>query len=138
MPDGQQAITSMVKNPPGVFASFHSFPEIDDAPWDAGILIIDLAARIVAEESTYSQPQHRGEVLYHNGVHGTEVWVLYAVSDDWKFLHSIAEYKSLRSVRARERASRTLLDVRNVLYGRALLEFIAEIIRESVIVAKLA
>ena len=52
MPDGPQAITNMVKNPPGVFASFHSFPEIDDAPWDAGILIIDLAARIVAEEST--------------------------------------------------------------------------------------
>jgi hypothetical protein len=132
MPDGPQASTK-VKNPPGVFASFHSFPEIDDAPWDAGILIIDLAARIVAEESTYSQPQRRGEVLYHNGSHATEVWVLYAISDDWKFLHSIAEYKSLRSVRARERASRTLLDVRDVLYGRPLLEFIARSIRESVI-----
>jgi hypothetical protein len=133
MPDGPKALTNMVKNPPGVFASFHSFPEIDDAPWDAGILIIDLTARIVAEESSYSQPQRRGEVLYHNGVHATEVWVLYAISDDWKFLHSIAEYKSLRSVRARERASRTLLDVRKVLYGRALLEFIVTSIRESVI-----
>ena len=133
MPDGPQAFTNMVKNSPGVFSSLHSYPEIDDAPWDAGILIIDLAARIVAEESTYSQPQHRGEVLYHNGVHGTEVWVLYAISDDWKFLHSIDEYKSLRSVRARERASRTLPDVRNVLYGRALLDFIAKSIRESVV-----
>ena len=133
MPHGPQAITQEVKDPPGVFASFHSFPEIDDAPWDAGILIIDLAARIVAEESTYSQPQPRGEVLYHNGAQATEVWVLYAVSDDWKFLHSIAEYKSLRSVRARERAGRTLLDVRKILYGRPLLEFIARSIRESVI-----
>lgn len=133
MPDGPQAITNMVKNPPGVFASFHSFPEIDDAPWDAGILIIDLAARIVAEESTYSQPQRRGEVLYHNGVHATEVWVLYGISDDWKFLHSIAEYRSLRSVRSRERASTALLDVRSILYGRALLEFIVTSIRESVL-----
>ena len=130
---GPPAITNMVKNPPGVFASFHSLQEIDDAPWDAGILIIDLEARIVAEESTYSQPQRRGEVLYHNGVHATEVWVLYATSDDWKFLHSIAEYRSLRSVRARERAGRTLLDVRKILYGRPLLEFIASSIRESVI-----
>ena len=133
MPVGPKALANMVKNPPGVFASFHSFPEIDDAPWDAGILIIDLAARIVAEESTYSQPQPRGEVLYHNGAHATEVWVLYAISDDWKFLHSIAEYKWLHSDRARERASRTLLDVRNVLYGRALLEFIVKSVRDSVV-----
>jgi len=133
MPDGPKALANMVKNPPGVFASFHSFPEIDDAPWDAGILIVDLAARIVAEESTYSQPQPRGEVLYHNGAHATEVWVLYAISDDWKFLHSIAEYKSLHSDRARERASRTLLDVRKVLYGRALLEFIVKSVRDSVV-----
>jgi len=132
-PHDPQAITHEVKDPPGIFASFHSFPEIDDAPWDAGILIIDLAARIVAEESTYSQPQPRGEVIYHNGAQATEVWVLYAVSDDWKFLHSIAEYKSLRSVRARERAGRTLLDVRKILYGRPLLEFIARSIRGSVI-----
>ena len=59
--------------------------------------------------------------------------MLYAISDDWKFLHSIAEYKSLHSDRARERATRTLLDVRKVLYGRALLEFIVKSVRESVV-----
>src|SRR5512132_364421 len=40
----------------GEFASFHSAAEVDIRPWDAGVVIIDLAARIVAAESTYSQP----------------------------------------------------------------------------------
>jgi hypothetical protein len=37
---------------------------IDEQPWDAGILVIDLPARFVACESTYSQPTHKGKVAY--------------------------------------------------------------------------
>lgn len=124
---------NLVKDPPGLFTSFHSVSEIDEAPWDAGILIIDLAARIVAAESSYSQPERRGEVLYHDGAQSTECWVLYSVSDDWKFLNSIAEYKSSCMVRSAERAVNTALDMRSVLYGRALLEFIVNSVRESAI-----
>ena len=35
---------------------------IDKQPWDAGILVIDLPARMVACESTYSLPTRRGTV----------------------------------------------------------------------------
>lgn len=126
-----KATENMVKGPAGFFASFHSVSEIDEEPWDAGVLIIDLAARLVAAESSYSQPQRRGEVLYHDGVRSTESAVLYSVSDDWKFLNSIAEYESCRLVRNRERANKTPLDARTVLYGRALLEFIVDSVRQS-------
>src|ERR1700682_3798025 len=46
----------------------HSFTApLDAEPWDAGIVVIDLAARVVASESTYSQPGPEGGVFYHAG-----------------------------------------------------------------------
>ena len=68
--------------------------EIDEVPYDAGILVIDLAARIVACESTYSLPGSRGTVRYHNGTEGTDVEIEYQLSDDWIFLRSIEEYRT--------------------------------------------
>lgn len=121
----------VVRDPPGVFASFHSVSEIDEEPWDAGVLIIDLVTRIVASQSSYSQPQPKGEVLYHDGGQPTDLVVLYSVSDDWKFLDSISQYKSCRSARKRERVNNTPLDARSVLYGRPLLEFIVNSVRQS-------
>src|SRR5687768_18026809 len=44
------------------FGWFRKSTGIDNEPWDAGIVIIDLAARIVAFESTYSRPGPHGEV----------------------------------------------------------------------------
>ena len=73
----------------GPFATFHETAEIDEQPWDAGIVIIDLAARIVASESTYSQPGAQGQVSYHDGVSATDITVLYRIPDDWLFLNSI-------------------------------------------------
>jgi hypothetical protein len=131
LPNDPNAIESVVKNPPGLFASFHQVSEIDEEPWDAGILIIDLAARIVAAESSYSQPQARGEVPYHDGQRSTELAVLYAVSDEWKFLKGITEYKACSLERNRERANKAPLDTRSVLYGPALLEFIVNSVRQS-------
>ena len=126
-----QAIEGVAKDLPGLFALFHPVSEIDEEPWDAGILIIDLAARIVAAESTYSQPQARGEIAYHDGQRSTELAVLYGVSDEWKFLNGITEYKACSLERNRERANQTPLDARSVLYGPALLEFIVNSVRQS-------
>lgn len=109
----------------GPFASFHETAEIDEQPWDAGIVIIDLAARIVASESTYSQPGPQGQVSYHDGVSATDITVLYRIPDDWLFLNSIAEYEGLRDQRLQERLATPPLDARAILYGRALLEFIS-------------
>jgi hypothetical protein len=97
---------------------------INPEPWDAGLLIIDLAARIVAAESTYSLPQTQGEIQYHDGIKATDVAVLYRVPDDWLFVYSLSEYKAVRAKRCLERAANPPLDARAVLYGAALSEFI--------------
>ena len=97
---------------------------IDERPWDAGIVVIDLAARIVASESTYSQPGPEGQVHYHNGERSTDVPVIYRLSNDWLFLDSIEEYELTRHERRQKRASSETFDARAILYGRPLLEFL--------------
>src|SRR5882724_710590 len=63
--------------------------QLDTESYDAGILIIDLAARIVACNSTYSQPGPEGQVEYHDGTQCTCLPILYRVPDDWLFLNSV-------------------------------------------------
>jgi hypothetical protein len=108
----------------GPFAFFHQHSTIDEEPWDAGIVVIDLAARIVAFSSTYSRPGPQGEVRYHDGVCATDNSILYRLPADWLFLESIDQYKLLQESRYLERLSSPPLDARVVLYGRPLLEFI--------------
>lgn len=79
--------------------------EIDETPYDAGILVIDLAARTVSCESTYSLPGPRGTVEYHDGIQCTGVPIKYQWSDDWMFLRSIEEYQDLCQAREQERAA---------------------------------
>src|SRR5215204_5531416 len=93
-------------------------------PYDAGILIIDLAARVVACESTYSLPGPKGEVYYHDGQR-TDLPIFYCVSDDWLFLDSVEEYQCVCDKRRAERLKNEPLDAREILYGRPLLEFLA-------------
>lgn len=130
-PSSVEAIATSAKNEVTPFASLCPGSDIDAKPWDAGVVIIDLAARVVAAESSYSQPEPHGEVLYHDGAQSTELAVMYRVSDEWEFMNSLAEYESCRLVRTRERSARTPLDARSVLYGRALLEFIVTSVRKS-------
>lgn len=98
---------------------------LDTEPWDAGIVVIDLAARIVASESTYSRPGPEGEVCYHDGHALTDIPILYRVPDDWLFVSSVDAYQWSRERRIRERAYRPACDFRAILFGRPLLEFIA-------------
>ena len=106
------------------FAWFHSRSEIDERPYDAGIVIIDLAARVIAAESTYSNPQAEGEVDYHNGIHATDVRIPYRMPADWLLVNSVDAY---RWARDRHRESRApFFDARAVLYGAPLLEFIVD------------
>ena len=88
-----------------LFGSFRTGSEIDIEPWDAGIIVIDLAARIVASESSYSHPAPRGHVRYHDGVSATAVSVLYRVPEDWLFLQSIHEYECLWRRRRQQRGT---------------------------------
>ncbi|MDQ6653350.1 MAG: hypothetical protein M3Y84_11460, partial [Acidobacteriota bacterium] len=101
-----------------------SLPDLDTEPWDAGLVVIDLAARIVSCESTYSMPQPSGEVHYHDGTSSTDIPVLYLLPDDWLFVNSVEAYQWSRERRAAERLSKSPLDVRKILYGAPLLDFI--------------
>ena len=146
-------------------------------PYDAGIMIVDLAAQVVMIDSTYSAPawvsnHHLGdgldlsdaqssfkssdqfeeisdgdvgepgrgdaypdqdapatfEIRYHDGEKLTDVRLPYRLVDTWVFVGSISEYEGIceerraeRTVQARSERS----DIRAVLYGQPLSEFIA-------------
>ena len=92
--------------------------------WDAGIVIIDLAARIAAAESFYSSLRLNGEVAYHDGTKPTNVWLSYYLPKDWLLLSSVDVYKSLCEGRRNERLTRLQIDSREILYGPALIQFI--------------
>lgn len=144
------------------FAGYEDFE-----PYDAGILIVDLAARVVAIDSTYSMPSAQGEIrlLIHENtkpqsitdtntastydsqltesIHDDkvlteesamdfydddspdEIPILYHLSDDWRFVYSVPEYLGICRERREVRLATPPLDVRAVLYGKPLLEFIA-------------
>ena len=93
-------------------------------PWDAGVVLVDLTARVLASESLYSQPEKEGEVAYHDGTKATDVNVLYRVPDDWVFLYSLTEYEAVCARRRAELAANPPLDARPLLFGNALLDFI--------------
>jgi hypothetical protein len=109
--------------------TFSEYPDVDTEPYDAGVLIIDLAARIVVCDSTYSLPGPEGQVDYHNGEHCTEIPVFYRLPNDWLFLNEVECYGGARAERLELRRESPPLDTRAVLYGRPLLEFLATNVR---------
>src|SRR6266446_8575502 len=125
------SLETKAPNQVGLFASFRSATHIDIESWDAGLVIIDLAGRVVFVQSSYSQPQQQGEVRYHNGVQSTDIPILYRVSHEWKFLSSLAEFKACQTSRRKDRATMRPLNARRILYGRELLEFIVWSVRQS-------
>jgi hypothetical protein len=127
IPELEAALARFIKpdEDQSAFAFLRSNSSIDERPYDAGILIIDLAARIVACDSTYSRPGARGVVNYHNGKYATDVPAYYRLSDDWLFVGSVEEYSGVCEQRRQERLAIEPLDARVVLYGRPLSEFIA-------------
>jgi hypothetical protein len=96
-----------------------------DEPYDAGLVVIDLVARLVVVDSTYSSPESSGEVRYHDGKCSTDTWLRYHLADDWLFASDPLQWPGLAATRRQQRAGRPLLDARAVFYGRPLIEFIA-------------
>lgn len=97
--------------------------------WNAGQIIIDLAARIVAFESTYTLPQPEGEILYNNGASVTEFSIYYRLSDDWLFTDSIDQWRTLTDARRAQRINDQQLDARAVLYGKVSQFIVEECVR---------
>ena len=96
-----------------------------DDSYDAGIVVIDLVARLVVVDSTYSSPGPTGEVCYRDGQSATDTWLRYHLAKDWLLTSDHCQWPAAAEKRRRERAARPLLDARRVFYGRPLLEFVA-------------
>jgi hypothetical protein len=125
IPELEVALTRYVnpRDGHGEFASFRSESAIDAKPYDAGLVVIDLAARVVASESTYSQPGPEGEVYYHDGTKLTDIPISDHLPDDWRFVNSVEAYQWSAARRRAERQASPPLDARAVLYGLPLVEF---------------
>ncbi|MEX2119866.1 MAG: hypothetical protein WD847_09750 [Pirellulales bacterium] len=100
-------------------------PGLCDEPYDAGLVVVDLVARLVVVDSTYSSPGKEGTVEYHNGRCCTRTGLGYHLADDWLFSSDGNHWKHVAEERRRERAARPAVDARAVFYGRPLVEFVA-------------
>ncbi len=119
----ENAMARFIKPMDGMkpFALFK--PGANEEPYDAGISFVDLEARVVASESTYSFPGAYGSVYYHDGTKQTNASIPYCVSSDWLLLSSIDEYMCVRDLRRVQNATSPPLDARASLYG-AISEYI--------------
>jgi hypothetical protein len=119
----QDAMARFIKSKNGIrpFSPFDAGNCAD--PFDAGIIVIDLSARVVASEASFPEVYPEGEIQFVNGEHATDIWLPYRLPGDWLFLKSIPEYEGVRDARKAGRAAAAPFDARPVLYG-AVLEFI--------------
>lgn len=97
-----------------------------DEPYDAGVCIIDLSARLVVCESTYCSPSARGEVDFPGEGHESAAWVSYHLSDDWLILRDLEGWLTRAEERRRKRAAKPSIDVREVLYGQVVEHIVEE------------
>lgn len=100
-------------------------PGLCDEPHDAGLVVVDLAARMVVVDSTYSSPGKEGLVEYHYDSCCTKTSLRYHLADDWIFSRDGNHWQHVAEARRRERAAKPVLDDRAVFYGRPMLEFVA-------------
>ena len=63
----ERAMTRFAKHGPSRKFLGNLYPGRNDEPYDAGLVVLDLVARMVVIDSTYSSPGHEGTVEYHNG-----------------------------------------------------------------------
>lgn len=111
---------------PGPSSFFSAFePGIHEDPRDDGIVIIDLAARLMVYDCEDEEIPMRGGVFYHDGEHETKHSLGYQLPDDWRLNMGLAGWHELADERRRERRANPRLVARPVLYGRPLLEFVA-------------
>jgi len=106
---------------------------IDAEPWDAGLVVIDMAARLVVIDSSYSSPGRKGVITRHNieTVEGGTVSLSYRMADDWLFLHDAMNWEETARVRRQERADQPVTDLREIFYGEPMLRSIIDGCRQQ-------
>lgn len=99
-------------------------PSSNDEPYDAGLVVVDLAARCIAAESTYAEVVPAAGVEYHDGRAATEHIVNYHLAKDWLILPSVENWRTAMDQRRAEMPS-TSVDARPIFYGKPMLEHLA-------------
>lgn len=107
---------------------------MNETPWDAGLLIIDLPARLIvaATEPTLYEPKPLGFVLYCPDppldwalVNEDDVcWVRYRLSEHWLITNDLSGWRELAAQRRQARAANPPFDARPGLFD-PLPDFIA-------------
>lgn len=109
--------------------------EFNPEPFDAGILIIDLAGRTVASESTYSVVSREGTIGVADRLSEEpavmEFGLPFRLSDEWEFFGSVLDFEGAARERRRRRLARIPVDAREVLYGEHMITFIADQMTKS-------
>lgn len=98
---------------------------VDDEPRDSGLVVIDLAARFIVVRSSYFSASRSGQVFYHNGEACTAIPVDYSLANEWEITDDVSHWRQVVDARRSERRGIAKIDLRAVLYGRPLLEFLA-------------
>ena len=114
----EELVEALARFDPGERDFFLHFETgVCDEPFDAGVCIVDLTARLVAARSSYSTPGPEGDVPFREDGRATDIRVRYRVSDDWSFSDDVASWERLAQERRRERRIEPSIDARPVLYG---------------------
>ncbi len=100
----------------GPFAGWAS--GIDDQPYDAGVCIVDLGARLVVADSTYSVPMRAGELQYRpeGGREEDTPWIAFHLADDWGLRFDTVDWDAEADARREKRLASGTFDFRKVLY----------------------
>lgn len=98
------------------FAGFQ--PLVSDRPYDAGVMIVEMPARLVVCESSYFVPAWDGRVEFHNGREATRYPIPFSLSHDWQILDELSNWWHVAAERRMERATIPSLEVRDLFYDR--------------------
>ncbi len=105
-----------------IFRGFKKYEDFE--PYDAGLLVIDLAAKVIMADSTYSYYSKEGTVRIKTDA-GEDFNLPYRLSDDWKHVSSMPEFAFQQIEKREERLkSPKGFEAREVLFGKPLCLFI--------------
>jgi hypothetical protein len=125
MEELETAVGRFVKRNPERRHFSNLFPGSNAEPYDAGLVVIDLVARLVYIKSTYSSPGPEGTIWHDDAESGKQIALRYHLADDWLFYRAGGDgWEATAKSRRLARAANPDRDVRSVLYGKPLLEFI--------------
>jgi hypothetical protein len=108
---------------------------VNETPWDAGVVIIDMAARLIVGETEPAIyiPERNGFALYcadppldwFKSAQEEHIQIPYMISDDWLISETLDGWRETAERRSRERSANPPFDARSVLFGK-IAEFIAQ------------